>query len=134
MASIIKEIRLETSATHAWAAVRDFGAVHERVAPGFLTDAVLEGTTRIVTFANGMVVRETLVAIDDEHHRLAYTNELEFATHHSASVQIHADGEGCRFIWITDVLPDEIAAPISDMMDLGIAAAQRTLEGSPVGA
>lgn len=132
MASIIKEIRLETTAADAWGAVRDFGAVHERMAPGFLTDAVLEGTTRIVTFANGMLVREMLVAIDDEHRRLAYTNELEFATHHRASVQVHDDGEGCQFIWITDVLPDELAAPISDMMDAGVEALRHTLESSSV--
>ncbi len=129
MASIIKEIELKTGATEVWGAVRDFGAVHTRVAPGFLTNVVMDGTTRVVTFANAMVVRETLVAIDDEHRRLVYSNDLEHATHHSASVQIHPDGDGCRFVWITDVLPDELATPISAMMDMGVTAMRRTLDG-----
>lgn len=131
MASIIKEIQLTTTAAAAWEALRDFGAVHTRLAVGFVTDAVFDGETRTVTFANGMVVRETLVGIDDHHRRLAYTNELDFATHHSASAQILDDGDGCRFVWITDVLPDEVAAPISDMMDQGAEALRRTLDGVP---
>ena len=49
-------------------------------------------------------------------------------TQHSASIQILADGETrCRMIWITDVLPHEIAPYISSQMDLGGAAAQKAL-------
>ena len=133
MASIIKDIHLTTTAAAAWDALRDFGAVHTRLAVGFVTDAVLDGDTRTVTFNNGMVVRETLVGIDDQHRRLAYTNELDFATFHSASAQVIEDGAACRFVWITDVLPDEVAAPISDMMDQGVEALRRTLNGRPAG-
>ena len=132
MASIIKEIQLGTTADAAWDALRDFGALHTRLVRGFVTGATLDGDTRTVTFGNGMVIRETLVGVDDEHRRLAYTNQLETATHHSASAQVFENGPGCRFVWITDVLPDELAAPISDMMDAGIAAVRRTLDGATV--
>lgn len=70
MASIRKEIPLAAHPDAVWAAVRDFGAVHRRVFPGVLTDAHLDGDARVVTFANGLVVRERLVAIDDDARRI----------------------------------------------------------------
>ena len=40
-----------------------------------------------------------------------------------------ADGEArCRLIWLTDVLPHEIAPYISSQMDLGVAAMQKALD------
>jgi hypothetical protein len=134
MASIIKEITIETSAEHAWDALRDVGALHTRLVCGFVVDTVLEGDSRIVTFANGMVVRENIVTIDEGARRLAYTNELEGATFHAASAQVF-DGNGdgsCRVVWITDVLPEALAAPIDSMMSAGIAAMKQTLEAVPV--
>jgi hypothetical protein len=51
-------------------------------------------------------------------------------TQHSASIQVIADGDDrCRMIWITDVLPHEIAPYIDGQMDLGAAAMQRHLGG-----
>jgi hypothetical protein len=55
MASICKDIPIEACPDEVWDAVRDFGAVHRRLAPGFVLDAKLEGAARIVTFANGTV-------------------------------------------------------------------------------
>jgi len=57
MATLRKQIALDTGATTVWAALRDFDAVHTRVAPGFLTDLKMDGDDRIVTFFNGMVAR-----------------------------------------------------------------------------
>jgi hypothetical protein len=50
---------------HVWAAFRDVGAIHTRLARGFVTDTKLEGDTRIVTFANGVVARERIIDTDD---------------------------------------------------------------------
>ncbi|MGN6117219.1 MAG: SRPBCC family protein, partial [Nitrobacter sp.] len=72
MASIYKEIALDARADDVWDAIRDFGAVHRRVAPGFLLDARLDGDARIVTFSNGTVAREVLVTCDDTRKRLVY--------------------------------------------------------------
>jgi hypothetical protein len=49
MASVPKEILIDASADLVWDAIRDFGAVHERVVPGFIVDTRLEGDDRIVT-------------------------------------------------------------------------------------
>ena len=65
MASIHKEILIDASPDHVWDALRDFGALHTRLVPGFVTDTKLDGDARIVTFANGTVAREILVDCDD---------------------------------------------------------------------
>jgi carbon monoxide dehydrogenase subunit G len=132
MASIHKDIPIDADPDDVWAAVRDFGAVHQRLAPGFVTDARLEGDTRIVTFHNGTVARELLVDCDDERRRrLAYAISGERVKHYSASVQVIADGEArTRMTWIVDVLPNEIAPYISGQMDLSILAIQKTLARS----
>ena len=128
MASIHKDIPIDAHPGDVWAAVRDFGAVHQRLAPGFVTDARLEGDTRIVTFHNGTVARELLVDCDDERRRLAYAISGERVRHYSASVQVIADGEArTRMTWIVDVLPNEIAPYISGQMDLSVLAMQKTL-------
>lgn len=121
---------MSASATDVWAAIRDFGAVHTRLAVGFVTGVRLEGDIREVTFANGFVVKEQLVGSDDEHMRMAYSAVGGRASHHNASFQVFPDGDRhCRIVWITDLLPDEAAAPVGAMVDMGVAAMQRTLEG-----
>ncbi|MEN3285777.1 MAG: hypothetical protein V7634_77 [Bradyrhizobium sp.] len=127
MASIYKDVPLAAPASVVWDAVRDFGAVHTRLAPGFVTDTRLDGDARIVTFANGNVVRERLVDCDEVRQRLAYAIASERMTQHSASIQVMADGANhCRVIWITDVLPNEIAPYIEAQMELGATAMQKT--------
>jgi hypothetical protein len=126
MASIHKDILLDSRPDEVWAAVRDFGAVHQRLVPGFVLDTKLDGDARIVTFANGTVARELLVDCDDMRRRLVYAVVSERVKQHSASVQVFADGEArSRMVWITDVLPDEIAPYIDSQMDLGAAAMQK---------
>jgi hypothetical protein len=130
MASIYKDIPIDAPAPAVWDAVQDFGAVHTRLAPGFVTDTRLDGDARIVTFANGTVVRERFVDCDERRRRLVYSVASERVTQHSASIQVIADGDDrCRMIWITDVLPHEIAPYIDGQMDLGAAAMQRHLGG-----
>src|SRR3989442_12037551 len=58
MASIHREIAIEARPEAVWEALRDVGAIHQRLAPGFVTDVHLEEGARVVTFGNGMVARE----------------------------------------------------------------------------
>ena len=53
VASIRKEVRIDAHPKDAWAALRDWDAVHQRLVPGFVVDARLEGEDRSVTFSNG---------------------------------------------------------------------------------
>ena len=128
MASIHKDIPIDAPADQVWAAVRDFGAVHTRLAPGFAIDARLDGEARIVTFANGNVAREVLVDCDEARRRLVYAIANERVSHYNASVQVQADGETrSRLIWIVDVLPNDIAPYIDGQMDQAAQAMQQAL-------
>lgn len=129
MASIRKEIAIRAPAAHVWAAIHDVGAVHRRLAVGFVTDTQFDGSARVVTFANGMVARELIVDVDDENRRVAYAAVGGRLTHHSASMQVVPESDGaCRLIWIADLLPNEMAAPIGGMMEQGATAMKQTLE------
>jgi carbon monoxide dehydrogenase subunit G len=129
MASIRREIHVEAPPDKVWDAVRDVGAIHQRLAPGFVTDVRLEPGARVVTFGNGLVVRERIVDLDDEARRLVWSVVGSRMTHHNASAQVFADGrERCRFVWIADLLPDEVAPAIAEMIDQGIGVIKQTLE------
>ncbi|HET9956576.1 MAG TPA: SRPBCC family protein [Polyangiaceae bacterium] len=128
MASIYEEIVTLATPSQAWQAVRDIGALHTRLVPGFVTHTQLEGSTRIVTFGNGMVVREPIITVDDTHRRLVWGAESERLTHYNASVQVFESGTGSRIVWIADLLPDNAASFIQSMMQSGMAAMKRALD------
>ena len=129
MASIHQEISVAVAADAVWAAVRDVGAAHQRLFPGVLSNVQLESGARVVTFANGLVVRELIVDIDDQRRRFAYAATSGRTSHHNASIQVIAEGPArSRIVWITDLLPDQMAAPVAALMAQGAAAMQRTLE------
>jgi Polyketide cyclase / dehydrase and lipid transport len=128
MASIHKDIPINAPADAVWDAVRDFGALHTRLAPGFVLDTKLDGEARIVSFANGTVARELLVDCDDTRKRLVYAIHSERLKQHSATVLVVANGDArCRMLWTVDLLPHEIAPYISGQMDEGAAAMQKAL-------
>ena len=128
MASITRELVVGVSASAAWAAIKDVGAVHRRLAPGLVTHVTYEGGMRHVVFANGLAIDELIVTIDDTARRLVYAVQNR-AKHHQASMQVLFDGEQqCRFVWITDLMPDEAASRFSDMMDQALPIIKHTLE------
>ncbi len=132
MASIRKEILTRAGADAAWAALRDIGALHTRLVPGFVVDTRLEPGARIVTFGNGLVVRELIVDIDDRERRVAWSAISEHLSHHNASAQVFAEANRqTRVVWITDLLPDEAAGPIALMMEQGMAVMKATLDKLP---
>jgi uncharacterized protein YndB with AHSA1/START domain len=61
---IRKEILIDLPPARVWEALRDVGALHKRLVPGFVTDTRMEGRTRVVTFGNGTIAREDIVSID----------------------------------------------------------------------
>lgn len=132
MATIYKEFTVDASIDSVWDALRDFNAVHRRLAPGFVVDCKPGEGGRTVTFANGAVAHEVLVGIHEAAHRLSYTVVGGKASHHMASAQLFAEGDKrTRFVWITDVLPDALEEYIDAMMSQGAVVMQRALGGPP---
>jgi carbon monoxide dehydrogenase subunit G len=128
MATLYREFTVTADAAKVWDALRDYGALHKLVGKGFITSCTLEGDVRSITFANGHSVREQLVGVDEAARRICYTVLNGRATHHHASAQVFDAGGGTtRFVWITDLLPQEMARPIGAMMDHGVAAMQQSL-------
>lgn len=62
MASIHRDILIDAPVEQVWEALRDVGALHTRLVPGFVVECVLDGDARHVTFANGMTAKELIVA------------------------------------------------------------------------
>lgn len=129
MASVRKEILTGARAERVWDALRDVGALHTRLVPGFVTDTRLEGGARIVTFGNGLIVRETIVTIDEADRRVVWAASGGTLSHHNGSAQVLPGPEGkSRVVWIADFLPDAAAPAIGAMMDEGMRAMQQTLD------
>ena len=115
--------------------MRDVGALHTRLAPGFVTNTTVEEGARLVTFGNGMVVREKIIDVDDETHRVAWSATGGALTHHNASAQAFADGPNAtRFVWIADLLPNEAAPAITQMIEMGLGVIKKHLEQSQASA
>ena len=72
MASICKEVVIDCAPEKVWSALRDVGALHTRLVPGFVVDTRLEDGARIVTFGNGTVARELIVDVDDAARRVVW--------------------------------------------------------------
>ena len=131
MATIHIETLVAAPADVVWDAIRDYGALHSRLVPGFVVETRLEGDSRHVVFGNGMTARERIVGLDDARRRFAYAVVSDRLTHHSASNQVRAESEGrCRFIWIADVLPDAAAEGMAAMMREGAAVLKVTMEAA----
>jgi len=128
MATIRNELTLDASPAQVWDVVRDVGAVHRRLAPGFVTDTRLEEGARVVTFANGVVARELLVSVEEDVRRLVWSVVGGRATHHNSSFQVFPGaGGGTRLMWVTDVLPDSVALAYGAMIEEGSQAIKTTL-------
>ena len=129
MASITRRITVDVAADTAWSALRNVADAHKLFAP-VLSDSQLSDDTRTVGFANGMVVRERIIDVDDAERRVAYTAlDGPGMTYHHASMRIEHAGSGhCLFVWTTDFLPEEAEAALSSLIEQGTSALKRNLE------
>ncbi|WP_410876044.1 SRPBCC family protein [Nocardia sp. A7] len=133
MASVHKEFLVDATPDQVWDVLRDFGAVHERLAPGFVTDTRLDADTRTVTFADGTVVAERLVDLDPVNRRVAYTvvGGSLHPSHHNAWMQALPEADGrTLFVWHTDVLPEPLAASMAESVDHGATVIRAALEAA----
>ena len=132
MGTVRKELTTRASGQAIWSVIQDIGALHTRLVPGFVIDTRLEPGARLVTFANGVTVREPIVTIDETARRLVWSAQGSLTTHYNASVQVFEDnGLASRVVWVADFLPDSAAGAIDAAMSAGMAAMQRALDALP---
>lgn len=82
-----------------------------------------------MTFANGMTIHEIIVDVDDQTFRHVWSARGEPSTHHNASIQVFAEDDGTsRRVGIADILPNEIAGAIAEMIQQGLNTLKATLE------
>jgi carbon monoxide dehydrogenase subunit G len=130
MTSIAVEISTEASPSAVWEAIRDIGALHTSLVPGFVVATELVPGGRRVTFGNGKVVVERIVSLNDDLRRLVWTAQGGMAglAHYNGAVQVYPrEMGGSRVVWTADVLPDEAAGPIGAMMRDGAIAMNTAL-------
>src|ERR1700730_18233223 len=92
MTSIAVEVTADASPAAVWDAIRDIGALHSCLVPGFVVATELVPGGRRVTFANGLVVVEPIVSMNDDLRRLVWTAQggpLGLA-HYNAAAQVFA--------------------------------------------
>lgn len=129
MASIRKQVHIDAPVARVWDALRDVGALHTRLAPGFVVDTKLDGDARIVTFGNGQVAREEIVSVDDNQRRVAWAILDQPFEHYSGVAWVEPEVGGARFTWTADLLPNEMADQVDAMMTAGIQVIKKALEG-----
>ena len=128
MASIRKQVHIDATVAKVWEALRDVGALHTRLVPGFVTDTRMDGNARVVTFANGQVAREEIVSVDDNLRRVAWAILDPPFQHYSGVAWVEPEVGGARFVWTADLLPNEMAERVDAMMSAGIQVIKKTLE------
>src|SRR4051812_16011499 len=88
MPTIRKEIQINAPLARVWDALRDVGALHTRLVPGFVTATRMDGHARVVTFANGMTAREDIVSIDEAQHRVCWAIVGQKFQHYNGAAQV----------------------------------------------
>ncbi len=134
MPTVHKEILIQASPEDVWSAVRDVGALHTRLVPGFVTHVEMVADAsppaRMVTFASGMILKEHIVSVDDTQRRLVWSIESDNVRHHNGAMQVFDAGPGLtRVTWIADVLPQAMADAFTPLMGQGMEIMKAHLEG-----
>jgi hypothetical protein len=128
MTSLRCEILVDVPAPLAWTALKNVPRTHELYA-GVLVDGRFEGDIRTVTFANGMLVRERIIAIDEARMRVAYAVLGDRFEQHAASMRIvPVSARQCHFVWVSGFLPETNADTVGSLMAKSCAPLKRVLE------
>jgi hypothetical protein len=69
------------------------------------------------------------VDVNEGDKRLVWAIVDEPFRHYNASAQVFSEPSGdCRFVWMADLLPDELKDHVAQMMDHGLSTIKSTLE------
>ena len=132
--TISKTFVTDVPADQVWEALADVYALPTRLAAGFVTNSRRDGDDRLLTFANGMEVRERILAVDEAQLLIVYIVIGVQMNLHRASDTVTTRPNGqTQVTWTAQVSPAELAPGMDDMMEVGAAAIKRTLEAATIG-
>lgn len=126
MVSMYRDFDVDAPVDRVWAAIADVGAPNKLIT--FLGEVTLDGDVRTCELGDRGKLEELIVSIDDENRRVVYSiRESPFNfTHHNASMQALPNGNGgTRIVWVTDLKPDEAAAP--EILDAAVESMKEAL-------
>lgn len=113
------------SADRAWEAVGDFFGIG-RWFPG-IESVEADGDDRVLSML-GMVIRERLVARDDEARSLTYSIvDGVPVERHRATVSVAPAGDGATITWAFEAEPDSMVPLLADSYTAALAALRESL-------
>jgi hypothetical protein len=131
MTSVSRDISIHAPSDVVWDAVRDVGAVHERLLPGLVSATTVVPDGRLVSFGNGMLVRERILDVDDDSRRLVHTLNSGWSCHYVSVMRVNSAGAAhCRLLWTVDYRPDRYDL-MPRVVDRAVELIRRTLEAPP---
>lgn len=123
MATIHLETELAVAPDQLWATVREVGNIAGLL--NILDASSVDGDQRSCTLAGGGgLLAETILAVDDDHRRVAYTitdSPLPIELHAASMQVLDAGGGRSTFRWITDVKPDALVDGLGPMLAGAVA-------------
>lgn len=128
MATVQKVIDVDASVEDIWDKIANVGSIANFV--GFIAESQYDGDTRVCKMADGGVLKERIISVDNTLRRVSYCItssplDLEF---HSASMQVIPRDEGISLIWTTDLKPDSLAEQIDAIFEEAVPGIKSALE------
>lgn len=117
MATVHREIPIDSTVDAAWKKLSDVGGVHGMLS--ILSGCSISGDKRVCELQGGGTLEELIISVDDDQRRVAYSiTESPFGFEfHSASMSVLANGDKATFVWITDLKPDEGAEQFAGLVE-----------------
>ncbi|MFD2058842.1 SRPBCC family protein [Mesorhizobium calcicola] len=130
MGSVIREMIVDASPEKVWQTVGNFAEGPRLTTPDIFVDCLLiEPDLRQMTFADGKIVRERLIARDEPARRIVWAWQGEEVKHDNTSMQVFAECDGrSRLVWIHDTSPDDLCDWLAVAMDQLAPEIRRSLE------
>lgn len=131
MPTVRKDTYINVPPEQVWDAVRDVGAFHLRLVPGFTENTLVDGYERTLILADGSLVKEFIVSVDDQERRMAFAvkeGRLPLLHHHASFQVLPNDQGGSIFVWTTDFLPAELTEAIQAQADRVSEVIKQTVE------
>lgn len=132
MATIHRSAPLAVSADDAWSVLDRYTRSEVHVFANCASERQVDDY-RVVVTVDGMELWERNVTVDTARRRAVYTVPgIPGVEHHQAEMRVDVDAGGrATLVWVTDLLPHELAEAMSEVYDMLFADLLAAVEGRP---